>query len=381
MGSMDLLRALELAGIRCAVVARPAEPVRFSRATASVLEWANARTQPDELARTLMRFAATQPERPVLYFDEDGHLGFVSRNRDRLAEGFRLLLPEPDLVEDVLDKGRFQALAERLELPVPPGRRLFPDREPASLSDLSFPVIVKPLTHRWDAWRPLAGEAKALSVESPRALRELWPRLAATGLEFLAQELVPGTETRIESYHVYVDPEGAIAAEFTGRKIRTYPPAYGLSSALTITDSEDVAGLGRELCGRVGLRGVAKFDFKRAADGRLYLLEINLRFNLWHHLGAKAGVNLPAFVHADLTGLPRPKAQAARPGTRWCHRRDVRAARLHGISLVRWAVWAMRCEAKSGVAWDDPMPFLRGLLWRRLRRVARVRGRPAQAPG
>src|SRR5215470_19812901 len=40
------------------------------------------------------------------------------------------------------------------------------------------------------------------------------------------------------------------------------------------------------------LTGVAKPDFKRAPDGRLLLLEINPRFNLWHHLGAVAGVNL-----------------------------------------------------------------------------------------
>jgi predicted ATP-grasp superfamily ATP-dependent carboligase len=347
-----------------------------------VLEWADARTQPDELAQTLTGFATAQPERPVLYYDEDGHLGFISRNRERLQQGFRFLLPDRDLVEDVLDKGRFQALSERLELPVPRGRRLLPVAEspPSSELDLRFPVILKPLTHSWAAWRPLAGDAKALGADTPRALRDLWPRMAATGLEFLAQELVPGPETRIESYHVYVDPAGEIAAEFTGRKIRTYPSTYGLSSALTITDSEDVARVGRELTGRVGLRGVAKLDFKRAPDGSLYLLEINPRFNLWHHLGAKAGVNLPALVHADLVGLPRPSVRAARSGTRWCHRRDLRAAKLHGISLVRWVPWAITCEAKSGVAWDDPMPFLRGLLWRRLRRVSRIRGRPARAP-
>ena len=54
--------------------------------------------------------------------------------------------------------------------------------------------------------------------------------------------------------------------------------------------------LGRTLVQRLGLRGVAKFDFKRAADGRLFLLEVNPRFNLWHHPGALAGVNLPALV-------------------------------------------------------------------------------------
>jgi predicted ATP-grasp superfamily ATP-dependent carboligase len=154
------------------------------------------------------------------------------------------------------------------------------------------------------------------------ALHALWPRLVAVGMEILAQELVPGPETRIESYHVYVDEAGGIAGEFTGRKIRTYPEAYGHSTALEITDARDVRDQGRDFVHRLNLKGIAKFDFKRGPDGVLHLLEINPRFNLWHHLGAVAGVNLPALVHADiqeasgLQSLPRGSGRAgARSGT------------------------------------------------------------------
>jgi D-aspartate ligase len=47
---------------------------------------------------------------------------------------------------------------------------------------------------------------------------------------------------------------------------------------------------------RLGVRGVAKLDIKRDDRGRLHLLEINPRSNLWHDPGAVAGVNLPAMV-------------------------------------------------------------------------------------
>ncbi|MFY7915679.1 MAG: ATP-grasp domain-containing protein, partial [Rubrivivax sp.] len=139
--------------------------------------------------------------------------------------------------------------------------------------------------------------------------------------------------------------------------------------ALTVTDirgqAADVAAIGREVAARIGLRGVAKFDFKRAPDGRLYLLEINARFNLWHHLGAVAGVNLPALVHADLTGRERPLAAVARPGRCWCRpRQDRLAAREAGLSILAWLAWVVRCEA-GPLHWDDPMPFLKP----RLRRV------------
>jgi hypothetical protein len=111
------------------------------------------------------------------------------------------------------------------------------------------------------------------------------------------------------------------------------------------------------------LRGVAKFDFKRGPDGRLYLLEINPRFSLWHHPGAVAGVNLPALAYADLVGRPRPPVARARSHVRWCDLRlDLRAARASGIPIASWLVWALSSDAKgSGVSWDDPLPTLYGI--------------------
>src|SRR6266480_5798567 len=87
---------------------------------------------------------------------------------------------------------------------------------------------------------------------------------------------------------------------------------------LTCDWSSDVCSSDLELVRRLGLRGVAKLDFKRAPDGQLYLLEVNPRFTLWHHLGARAGVNIPALVYADLAGLPRGRVLQARAGVRWC---------------------------------------------------------------
>ncbi len=67
------------------------------------------------------------------------------------------------------------------------------------------------------------------------------------------------------------------------------PAAYGHTTALVITDAPDVVELGRRLTGLLGLVGVAKLDFKRAPDGRLHLLEVNPRFNLWHFAGRRPG--------------------------------------------------------------------------------------------
>jgi predicted ATP-grasp superfamily ATP-dependent carboligase len=110
---------------------------------------------------------------------------------------------------------------------------------------------------------------------------------------------------------------------------------------------------------------VAKLDFKRAEDGMLYLLEVNPRFSLWHHLGARAGVNFPLLVYRDLVGLPRPAARPVRSGVRWVSPlRDRRAAKEEGVSLIPWLRWTLGSEGMAALAWDDPVPAIAALaLW------------------
>jgi len=364
MGGMDLVRPLGLFGVRSAVVARPGSPALYSRFTHSALRRDGFHDRDEDLVDALEWLAAAQPQRPVLFYEEDAQLLLVSRHRDRLARVFRFVVAERELVEDLVDKSRFRALAERLRLPVPATRRLDPAADAGADLDLRFPVVIKPLM-RSPAWDVLAHGHKVLQIDTPVTLRALWPRLQDLARPLLAQELVPGGEDRIESYHVYVDPNGAVAAEFTGRKIRTYPTTCGHSTALEISDAADVRHVGRAAVEKLGLTGVAKLDFKRAPDGRLLLLEINPRFNLWHHLGAVAGVNLPALVYADLVGLPRPATRPARAGARWCSIwNDIPAAQASGLPLWRWLPWMFGCDAKSAAAWDDPMPLLRSVLHR-----------------
>jgi D-aspartate ligase len=374
MGDMDLVRPLGGAGIPCAVVAGRDDDVRFSRYTSAVVEIADHWLEPRTLVERLVAFGSSEPSPPVLLYQTDGDLLLVSRHREELARAFRFVLPDPELVEQLVDKWRFASLASLLDLPVPRSALLRPGVGSPSEVDLEFPLVVKPLTRMMHVWGPVEPTAKAVHVETRARLEALWRQLA--DIELLAQELVPGAEDRIESYHAYVDDDGRVLGEFTGRKIRTNPPRYGHTTALEITDAPDVYELGREVLRRMRFNGVAKVDFKRDSGGRLVVLEVNPRFNLWHHPGAEAGVNLPALVYADLTGAERPPAARARPGVTWCLPwLDAASVRASGGSLVRWLPWALRCDTMSVVAPDDPLPLVRGKLWPRLRAHALRRNR------
>jgi D-aspartate ligase len=363
MGDIDLVRALGLAGISSACFGFPDGPARFSRHVRATLPWIDHWERQDELVAALLSFGRAQPEPPVLYPQTDAALLLASHHREELATAFRFVLADELLVDQLVDKERFQALAERCGLPVPPAHRLrASDGERQPDPELPFPVIVKPVVRAGD-WATIAQGGKALQIAGRDEWAAIWPQLAQLGCDVVVQQFVSGPESAVESYHAYVDETGTTAAEFTGRKIRTYPPRYGYSTAVEVIDLPDVAELGRDVLASVGLRGVAKADFKRDERGRLHLLEINPRFNLWHHPAAVAGVNLPAIVHADLTGAPRPPGRRTTRRVAWCTPlTDLRAAHATGVSPLAWLRWARGCQAFSGFARDDPQPFVRGTL-------------------
>lgn len=367
IGDIDLVRALGLSGIASVFAGASDASARFSCHVQAQLPCVD---NEEELVATLLRFARAQPEPPVLYPQTDAALLVAAHHREQLGTAFRFALADTPLIDALVDKDRFQALAEQRGLPVPTGQRLTTDGDqaPPPTLEVGFPVIVKPVI-RTHEWTTVAKGGKALQVRGPADWAALWPRLATWRSDVVVQQLVPGPVTALESYHAYVDDRGAIAGEFTGRKIRTYPALHGYSTAVEVVELPDVAALGRDVLARLELRGVAKADFKRDENGRLHLLEVNPRFNLWHHPAAVAGVNLPALVHADLTGTRRPAGTRATRRVTWCTPlTDLRAAHADGMSSLHWLRWARHCDVLSSLSRDDPLPFVRGTLASAVRR-------------
>lgn len=369
---IETVRCLALSGIRSLVVAPAREGSQYSRHARALADWnwsAATRDREPELLDRLCRFARHQPEPPVLMYCCEASLLFVSRNRAQLQEVFRFVVPQAETVEQLADKIRFAALADRLALPVPRTRllplgRAIPDLHP---DDLQFPLVVKP-AHRDEVWESAEG-TKAVRVDSLTDLATMADRHPRADSTFVLQQLVEGPESAIESYHVYVDRAGEVVGEFTGRKLRTLPARYGYTTALTTTHNRDVLDLGRKVVQALDFTGVAKLDFKRSPTGQLFLLEINARFSLWHHVGARVGVNIPALVYADLTGGLHAKPRGNEPrGTKsrtkmcdaatWVHPMDVFAACAGGMRLGEWTRWAVRSEAKAYWSLSDPMPLL-----------------------
>ena len=386
IGDLSMIRALGRRGIPVALATT--DPVsliarsRYCHAVVPVPSWVK---EPDRAIDALIDWARTQPRRPVLFYQGDHDMVAVSRARDRLATCFDFVLPPAELVEALSDKFQFADLAAERALPVPQTLRLYrgEDYRERSRDWQSFPAVLKP-SMRTEWFERVGSTQKALRVESPEDLEHAWKLLGVNDLDLLLQAAVEGGEEQIVSYHAYVRVDGSMAAEFTGRKIRTAPRLYGMSSHVEITDDPEVLRLGRSVVAKLGFTGVLKIDFKiDVRDLQLYLLEINARFNLWHHPGTVAGVPIPEIVYRDCTGTGSRSAvpvRITRKGVRWVDpmldRKALKEYRDAGeVTLAGWLLQLLTVDVNEGFSWRDPGPGLLSLRGRVERKLSKWLGR------
>jgi predicted ATP-grasp superfamily ATP-dependent carboligase len=365
LGDLNLVRAVGLAGLHPLVVSRNPHTAR-SRYAAGSAEITPAVESLEQSAEDLVALGERFSNRPVLYFSNDAHLLLVSRYRVPLLERFRFLLPDAKLIEDVVDKERFHTLATRYRLPVPGTLLVEMGGRDVPEPPWGYPCIVKPTSRVGWYESGIMGSVphKALRARDRSDLSALTERLRNGGRAFLLQEYVGGGDDEIYSYHAYRDETGRTLAWFVGRKVRTYPVHTGRSTCLELADRANVAAMGEEILDRIGLTGVVKLDFKRdPIKDRLYLLEINPRFNLWHYLGALSGVNLPGVAYRHLMGVWSGSSPHYRLGIRWMSvPMDLRASmslvRAGQLNLGAWLRSYAGPTVYNRFAWSDPMPVL-----------------------
>lgn len=276
---------------------------RFSRYCSAM------QISPDDDERwieALLRLARRY-DRPALFPSNDYSADLLARHRATLEPVTRFDWVDVALMDTVLDKLRIGEVCARAGLAVP---RTYAPRGPdiaAEAEAFDFPCLVKPRT-TFRAGLPDA--SKVLICRDAAALVAAYrdaPELAATTLW---QEIIEGDDDAIWQGTAFAARPGVVDALACVRKIRQYPPGFGITSFGCTDWQYQVAEHTARLVDALGWTGVASVEFKRRTrDGRLYFIEMNPRVPWYNVLFADAGINLSFLRWCHLTGAPRPRVR------------------------------------------------------------------------
>jgi predicted ATP-grasp superfamily ATP-dependent carboligase len=159
-------------------------------------------------------------------------------------------------------------------------------------------------------------DRKLFVAHDLQELAAVYRETAAHGLGMLVTELVPGADDAVWTYTACLAAGGRPVLEGVKRKLRQWPPHFGIGSYHATGVDEHVLDAGRRFVRGVGARGLAAVEFKRdARTGNLVLIECNQRFPNGCEVFAAAGLNFPLAIYEQTLGRttrpqPEPRQDA-----------------------------------------------------------------------
>lgn len=372
-GDLNVVRALGREGVPVYLVAeyeRP--PAARSRYCQEFILVPCFRREPAAVVASLIKLAQRFDEKPVLFPTADPDLQLVTEWRSQLDAHFEIPIAPPSLIHAITNKFDFAQLAARHDLPVPESHSaaalgLGTDSIEVFASRLKFPVILKPIdTCNWS--RPdiakIVGSAKAIIALTKDDLVDACRPLLPVADDLLVQQYISGDDSNYYDFQAYIDRHGDMVAWFSGRKIRTIPPAVGAGCYVESTINTQLHDIGSACLRKIGFTGLVDMDFKYDPIGKRFLLiEINPRTAAWGILPTVAGINFPFIAYSDLTSQPIKQHTSQRENLRYLHiGNDLRAFREYR-RRGEWRVdqYLSSLLGKKLVfqffSGDDPMPF------------------------
>jgi predicted ATP-grasp superfamily ATP-dependent carboligase len=312
----------------------------------------------------LIQIAKSLPQKPVLFSTSDFYVYFVSEFRDELSKYFYLNMPDSDTINVIVNKHLMSELAQKNGLKVPETYYLLSNQTVTRLSGkMNFPCLIKPIN--------------AFSVEFPQKTilihcKEDLESFYHLNSQFLGktivQELIPGAEHNIYQCTVYFDTSSVPLVAFTMRKLRQYPPFFGVTSyGISVTNAE-LIGKTNSFLKKIKYKGFCSLEYKwDQKRKKFYFIELNPRLPHYSSLFYSSGINLPYIAYSDqkYSGNKKYLKKAQQAKISWIHFHFDLATFLarkkmkQKISFTQWLRSIL--YTNSFAYWDkrDPLPCVR----------------------
>jgi D-aspartate ligase len=381
VNGLGIIRSLARRHVPIAVVStRSYDVAQHSRWVSERDEFFDLHEEPDSLADYLEHQRDRWRGRAVFPTNDDS-MSALARNHERLSRDYLLTVQPWETVGDLIDKDTMDELARSVGLDVPVCHG--PADDETASKPIEFPVVVKPIQH--DRLISSFG-VKLFLARDREELAAAIARLREAGLRGMVSEFVPGPDSDIYVYCVYVDARGEPTEGVTVRKLRQNPPLIGGARVARIAPDESALREATvELLRRAGFRGMAFAEFKRdARTGRFAFIEVNGRAVQFNSILPPTGIDLVDMAWSDFAlGEPPHRRRSNWDGS-WIHlQADIRCSLVYRREerLSAGELVAPYRRPKTYAVWSasDPRPYLaqsalglRGV-WAGLRRVGASR--------
>jgi D-aspartate ligase len=247
------------------------------------------------------------PARPMLVCTDDEAAVLVAEGAAALTG--RALFPavSPELPRQLASKQGLYEICQRYGVPTPATSSVSTgDDLEAALANMTLPVVVK----QADSWsrltRPVVtGSTVLRTAEDVGKLRAAFDR-CPEGSHVIVQEYLPDDDSEDWFVHGYFSASSHASRVFTARKYWSWPPRTGMTAYARTESNEELERAVRDLCRRIGYRGIFDTDWRYdRRTGTYHLLDFNPRvgaqFRMFEDDG---GVDVVRAMHLDLSGRP-----------------------------------------------------------------------------
>ena len=271
INGLSIVRSLAKKGIKVwGVYSQDHELGRFSR-YCTAIRFPPLTNGKDIFLQKLIENLGNSKEKPVLYSESDLYVMFMSLNRNILGKYFRFLLPERELLETMVSKDRSTTFVASNNIRVPETyflNKTFNIEQ--NLNKIKYPCLMKPV----DSFSTNFGK-KTLSFSDMSSLREFLSKRKELIGQVIIQQIIPGGDSNTYQATTYVSKDGVVFPIFTMRKIRQYPPNYGITSYGVSEEVPQIKEKVKNFIKSLPYRGFMSIEFKRhPQSNELYYIEL-----------------------------------------------------------------------------------------------------------
>ena len=323
--------------------------------------------QPEGMERTdfyydlLLQQKCIKPE-TIVFACDDHAISVVAENKTALTKKYILDTQKPDHQLDLLDKQKTLDLANSVNCPAPKYWRIKTLEDVISATpEVTFPVLIKPIYSHIFQQR---FHKKLFLAEDKLNLKKLAQKAFDADIEFMLCEFIPGPDSLLSSYYVYIDNEGEKLFDFTKKIERRSPVNFGGGTYHRSIWLPETATMGLQFFEGINFTGLGNIEFKfDTRDKKLKVIECNARFTAAQELVTRSGVDMPNLIYQYLVNNKRPDKTTFKNNlTLLCPFEDIDAFReLHAQGKITFFAWlnsVLRFHVFSYYTMFDPKPFL-----------------------